>query len=94
VEDGVTGFIVESLEGAVAAVPKVMVLDHAEIRRRFEERFTAERMARDYVSLYQSLGYTPIKPALDARPRPMTPEAMSGLAQARRSFSLESVAAA
>lgn len=94
VEDGVTGFIVESLEGAVAAVPKAMVLDHAEIRRRFEEWFTAERMARDYVRLYQSLGGVPSKLALDPRPVPTAPEAAFDRAQVERSSSLEFVAAA
>lgn len=52
VEDGVTGRIVGSVEEAIAAVPQVMAMDRRKVRRRFEERFTAERMARDYVALY------------------------------------------
>ena len=40
---------------AVAAVSRLAKLDRAAIRRRFEERFTAERMARDYVQLYRQL---------------------------------------
>jgi glycosyltransferase involved in cell wall biosynthesis len=52
VEPGVTGFIVSSEEEAIAAVPKALALDRAEIRRQFERRFTADRMARDYVGLY------------------------------------------
>ena len=52
IEDGVTGFIVSSEAEAVAAVEKVARLDRIEIRRRFERRFTADRMARDYVALY------------------------------------------
>jgi glycosyltransferase involved in cell wall biosynthesis len=55
VEDGVTGRIVTSLDEAVAAVQEVERFDRARIRARFEERFTAERMARDYVRVYQSL---------------------------------------
>lgn len=55
IEDGVTGFIVPDLEGAVAAVSRLPELDRIRVRRRFEERFTAARMARDYVALYRGL---------------------------------------
>ena len=53
IEDGVTGFIVDNVESAAAAVPRALRLDRRAIRRRFEERFTAERMARDYLALYE-----------------------------------------
>jgi glycosyltransferase involved in cell wall biosynthesis len=53
IEDGVTGFIVDDVESAAAAVPLALRLDRKAIRWRFEERFTAERMARDYLALYQ-----------------------------------------
>ncbi|HEY8873751.1 MAG TPA: hypothetical protein VIM52_12025, partial [Stellaceae bacterium] len=46
------GFIVDDVESAAAAVPLALRLDRKAIRRRFEERFTAERMARDYLALY------------------------------------------
>ena len=52
VEPGVTGFIVDSIEGAVAAIPLAKALDRGMIRRRFVERFSVERMARDYLRLY------------------------------------------
>jgi glycosyltransferase involved in cell wall biosynthesis len=52
VEHAVTGFIVDNVDEAVAAVPLVKALDRAAIRRRFEERFSVERMARDYIALY------------------------------------------
>ncbi|WP_242140377.1 glycosyltransferase family 4 protein [Sphingomonas sp. TREG-RG-20F-R18-01] len=52
VEHGITGFVVSSEAEAIAAVGKAVRLDRAEIRRRFEARFTADRMARDYVDLY------------------------------------------
>src|SRR5262249_31314058 len=55
VEHGVTGFVVDSIEDAVAAVPHALALDRREIRRRFEERFTVERMACDYVALYSEV---------------------------------------
>jgi glycosyltransferase involved in cell wall biosynthesis len=53
IEDGVTGFIVDDVESAAAAVPLALRLDRGAIRACFEERFTAERMARDYVRLYE-----------------------------------------
>ena len=52
IEDGLTGFIVDDVAAAVAAVPWAKQLDRGAIRRRFEERFTADRMARDYLALY------------------------------------------
>nr|WP_238258163.1 glycosyltransferase family 4 protein [Methylobacterium gnaphalii] len=55
VEDGVTGFVVSSEAEAVAALARVGEIDRAGVRRRFEERFTAERMARDYLALYRRL---------------------------------------
>jgi glycosyltransferase involved in cell wall biosynthesis len=53
VEDGVTGFVVENITEAAAAVPFARQLDRRAIRKRFEEQFTAERMARDYLALYR-----------------------------------------
>jgi glycosyltransferase involved in cell wall biosynthesis len=58
VDHGVTGFIVDTIEEAVAAVSLARKLDRGAVRRRFEERFAVERMARDYVALYRrQLGY-------------------------------------
>lgn len=53
VEHGVTGFIVETMSEAIAAVDQALSLDRDLVRHRFEARFTAERMARDYISLYR-----------------------------------------
>jgi glycosyltransferase involved in cell wall biosynthesis len=55
VEDGVTGYVVEDLRGAVAVGARLDRLDRVRCRQSFEERFTARRMARDYVELYQRL---------------------------------------
>ena len=49
VDDGVTGFIVEDEAGAIGAVDRLEHLSRERIRRRFEERFTARRMALDYL---------------------------------------------
>ena len=55
VEDGVTGRIVSSIDEAIFALPEVIALDRRTVRRRFEERFTATRMAKDYVNVYRKL---------------------------------------
>ncbi|HEX3420682.1 MAG TPA: glycosyltransferase family 4 protein [Candidatus Udaeobacter sp.] len=55
VEQGHTGFIVESLEDAVEAVRQVAHLSRKRCRDVFEQRFTATRMAHDYVQQYERL---------------------------------------
>jgi len=55
VEDGVSGFIVEDEVSAVAAVSRLHTLSRKTVRSRFEARFTARRMAEDYLDIYQSL---------------------------------------
>jgi len=55
IEDGITGFIVEDIPGAVEAVRRLPGLSRAAVRRRFEERFTGRRMAEDYVAMYRGL---------------------------------------
>jgi glycosyltransferase involved in cell wall biosynthesis len=56
VEDGVTGFIVRNeVEAADAIRDRLDTLSRAKIRARFEERFTARRMANDYLEVYRSL---------------------------------------
>jgi glycosyltransferase involved in cell wall biosynthesis len=56
VEDGLTGYIVDTIDAAVAALERVARLDRARVRSRFEERFSAARMAQDYLSVYRALG--------------------------------------
>ena len=53
--DGETGFIVEETDDAVDAVKRVADLSRERCREIFEERFTAGRMARDYVSIYERI---------------------------------------
>jgi len=55
VEPGQTGFIVESLEDAVEAVGRVDELSRKRCREVFEKRFTATRMAHDYVRQFERL---------------------------------------
>jgi glycosyltransferase involved in cell wall biosynthesis len=55
IDHGVTGFIVPDEDAAVSAISRLGELDRATIRRRFEQRFTARRMAEDYVDVYEEL---------------------------------------
>jgi glycosyltransferase involved in cell wall biosynthesis len=54
-EEGRTGFIVDELDDAVAAVQRLPQLSRARCREVFEQRFTAERMADDYLAVYERL---------------------------------------
>jgi len=56
VEDGRSGFIVDSMQEALGALDKAARLDRLGVRTRFEERFSAARMAQDYLSVYRALG--------------------------------------
>ena len=55
IEDGLTGKVVNSEVEAIAALPEILSYDRRAVRRRFEERFTAARMAKDYVGSYRRL---------------------------------------
>jgi glycosyltransferase involved in cell wall biosynthesis len=55
IEEGITGFIVTSVAQAVEAVERASALDRSAIRARFEQRFTVERMAEDYLAIYRAL---------------------------------------
>ena len=54
-EDGATGFIVDDIEQAVRAVGRLDELSRRRCREVFEERFSAARMARDYLAVYRGL---------------------------------------
>ena len=55
VEDGVTGFVVDDVDGALAVLEKVPSLDRAAIRARCAERFSRDRMVRDYLAVYEAV---------------------------------------
>jgi glycosyltransferase involved in cell wall biosynthesis len=55
IEDGLTGFAVKDARGAQMAAGRISQLCRDAVRQRFEERFTARRMARDYIEVYRSL---------------------------------------
>jgi glycosyltransferase involved in cell wall biosynthesis len=55
IEHGRSGFLVDSIPAAVSAVRRVREINRGECRRAFEQRFTAERMAVDYVEAYRAV---------------------------------------
>jgi glycosyltransferase involved in cell wall biosynthesis len=55
IEEGKSGFVVNSVDQAVAAVGKVESLSRAGCRAAFDERYTVARMARNYVTEYRRL---------------------------------------
>jgi hypothetical protein len=54
-DDGVTGFVVNDIEQAVEAARRVRDLSRGRCREVFEKRFTASRMANDYIDVYTRL---------------------------------------
>ena len=65
IDEGLTGFIVESIEDAVEAVKKAERLDRRVIRRTFERRFSARRMAQDYTRIYETLQARALEPPVE-----------------------------
>lgn len=55
VDDGETGFLVDSVDEAVHAVARCADLHSARIRQVFEERFSADRMVSDYEAIYANM---------------------------------------
>jgi glycosyltransferase involved in cell wall biosynthesis len=69
-DEGVAGFIVDDVAAGAAAVERAIGLDRAVVRRRFEQRFSAGRMAADYLTVYESLAVG----SAVARPEPRRAE--------------------
>jgi glycosyltransferase involved in cell wall biosynthesis len=55
IDEGLTGFVVEDEEGAIGAFNRLSLLSREKIRYRFEQRFTARRMALEYLAAYRRL---------------------------------------
>jgi glycosyltransferase involved in cell wall biosynthesis len=64
IDPGLTGYIVEDVEGAVAALQNIDSLSREAIRAQFERRFTSHTMARNYVDSYMALTETERRPVL------------------------------
>ena len=58
IEDGVTGFICDNLDGMVAAIDRLPLIRRQRCRDSFKTRFTVERMVQDYLALYQHMAAT------------------------------------
>ncbi|RZN16226.1 glycosyltransferase family 4 protein [Bradyrhizobium sp. Leo121] len=61
IDDGITGFVVDGEAEAIEAIGRLGELDRRKVRARFEERFTSERMAKEYLRHYEALAR--MKPA-------------------------------
>ncbi|MEW9582393.1 glycosyltransferase family 4 protein [Paraburkholderia sp. DGU8] len=55
IEHGVTGFVVDHIDEAVEAIKHIDDIDRTRCRAAFEQRFTASRMADDYLHIYAKL---------------------------------------
>ena len=66
IEPGITGFVVPTVQEAVRAVKQVHRLSRKRCRERFEQRFTATRMAQDYASVFEQLTQAERLPQLSA----------------------------
>jgi glycosyltransferase involved in cell wall biosynthesis len=87
IADGVTGFVVDSLDQAVQAVDRLASLSRHACRTAFEERFDIARMAQDYLKVYRRLvhgGLDLMAPVLPAMPALALP---AGHGTGRRKFS-------
>jgi len=71
IENGKTGFVVDTIEQAVEALAHVDAIDRRVCRAEFERRFTSERMALDYVAVYRALvERRAAAPLVPVRPEP------------------------
>ncbi|MFC0282321.1 glycosyltransferase family 4 protein [Camelimonas abortus] len=55
IDDGVSGVLVDTVDEALAALPRVLALDRAAVRGCFERRFTVRRMADGYLEIYRRI---------------------------------------
>ena len=87
IDDGITGFVVPGEAEAIAAIGRLSELDRREVRMQFEKRFTAKRMAQDYLRRYEALVHpgarevTPASkngPSAGGEPRPSSQRVPSG----------------
>jgi glycosyltransferase involved in cell wall biosynthesis len=55
IDDGITGYIVSSIDEAVKAVNNLHLINRVQCRKKFEECFVADRMVKDYESIYEKV---------------------------------------
>jgi glycosyltransferase involved in cell wall biosynthesis len=61
IEHGVSGYIVHSVDEALAALERIPDLDRTQVRATFERRFTATMMGRAYLEVYRELGESKLR---------------------------------
>ncbi|HEX2929019.1 MAG TPA: glycosyltransferase family 4 protein [Candidatus Binatia bacterium] len=95
IDPGVTGYVVEDVEGALAALDKIPIFDRERCRQVFEKRFSVNRMATDYLKIYERLidkrriaRPSPIKENVH-RPTPVAPRLDSESVGARPPYRTE-----
>jgi glycosyltransferase involved in cell wall biosynthesis len=69
IDNGITGFVVDDVAEAVRRVGPLLALNRRRVRERFEQRFTADRMARNYMRIYQELVGTGARRRLSVVPQ-------------------------
>src|SRR5262249_55946612 len=79
IDHGVTGLIVGAMDEAIRMLPQVLALDRRAVRQRFDLRFSAARMAKDYVHVYRSLLRRPARPERDTAVPRLQPELEKGM---------------
>jgi glycosyltransferase involved in cell wall biosynthesis len=70
IEDGVTGYIVEDEDQATASIGKLSKIERAKVRDRFEQKFTVEHMADNYLRLYHDCSRRVVKLSVISLPKP------------------------
>jgi glycosyltransferase involved in cell wall biosynthesis len=55
IQDGVNGYMADSIDAATVALQRALQLDRRRVRQHFERRFSVERMTRDYLDIYRRL---------------------------------------
>jgi len=73
IDEGLTGFVVDDMDAAVAAVPRALQLPRKLVRQRFEARFDGRRMAGDYLRVYKSQIESSLAPRRPQRPMEKVP---------------------
>ena len=57
IENGTSGYIVDSMDNAIEAAKKIQALNRSQVRKCFEQHFTAGRMAKEYLAIYERLSH-------------------------------------
>ena len=69
VDHGVSGFVVDGEEEAIQAIGRLRELDRRKVRAQFDKRFTAKRMAKEYVQHYESIVGATSRSAVQSVPK-------------------------